>query len=211
MYPKKKKIPVKGEPQAKELKPCSSCGKPKPLANKSRRLCGLCLAKENKEKQRLKRGKKRKIRQETITQDKLDQITSWLVRTIYPQVCPHCKIDLVYKTSNCGHFVSRTKQSTRYSLRNLGAIDRNCNFYVPEHVWSLGKFLDTVWGEGNADNQIIISKKHVKFTKEDRREIYDVYKAALERAEKCRTQEEKYELLKETQLLYEQIVKPLIK
>lgn len=194
-----KKIPVKGAPESKPAKQkCSVCEKIRPIAKKSRKICSSCIKAEKREKQRA-----------IITQEKLDQITSRLVRALYPSVCPHCRIPLDSSNSNCGHFVSRTKQPTRFSLKNLVAIDRNCNFYRPEHAYTLGKVLNEVWGKDTADDQIVLGNKKVKFNNHDRSRIYDIYKAALAKAEGL-TQEEKYDLLKETQALYEEIVNPLI-
>lgn len=194
-----KKIPVKGASEPKPLKQkCSVCEKIRPIAKKSRKICSSCIKAEKREKQRA-----------IITQEKLDQITSRLVRALYPSVCPHCRIPLDSSNSNCGHFVSRTKQPTRFSLKNLVAIDRNCNFYRPEHAYTLGKVLNELWGKDTADDQIVLGNRKVKFNNYDRSRIYDIYKAALAKAEGL-TQEEKYDLLKETQVLYEEIVNPLI-
>jgi formaldehyde-activating enzyme involved in methanogenesis len=194
-----KKIPVKGAPEPKPLKQkCSVCEKIRPIAKKSRKICSSCIKAEKREKQRA-----------IITQEKLDQITSRLVRALYPSVCPHCRIPLDSSNSNCGHFVSRTKQPTRFSLKNLVAIDRNCNFYRPEHAYTLGKVLNELWGKDTADDQIVLGNRKVKFNNYDRSRIYDIYKAALAKVEGL-TQEEKYDLLKETQALYEEIVNPLI-
>lgn len=189
---------------------CSDCQKVKPYANKKRKLCFTCFNKFKKERDKERSERRKKLKRESITQVKLDQVTSWLVRTLYPPKCPHCDVDLEYKTSNCGHFVSRTKQSTRFSLKNLCAVDRNCNFYVPEHVWSIGKFLDKVWGKGTADKQIEIAQRKLKLTPSERREIYLVYKDALDRSLGL-DQDQKYKLLEETQLKYEAIINPLIK
>lgn len=206
-----KKIPVKGLPEEKDLqKPCSECGKIKPIANKTKRLCAGCVVKEKKAKQKVRKEIKRKIKQETITQTRLDQITSWLVRGTYPLVCPHCHSELEYKTSQCGHFVGRTRQSTRFSLKNLVAIDKTCNFYRPEHPYSLGKFLDKVWGEGTADEQIALSNKKLKLSNHDRRRIYDVFKEALDQLKDDMPQEAKYAILKLAQDEYEKIVFPLL-
>ncbi len=187
---------------------CSSCGKERSLANKTKKLCITCVNNLKKEKERQKREEKKKI----IGQAKLDQVTSWLVRTLYPAKCPHCGVKLEFKTSNCGHFVSRVKQATRFSLKNLCAIDRNCNFYVPEHVWSLGKYLDEVWGDGTADEQIELAKKQLKLTPHKRKEIYDIYREILDRAGDVGTSwSSKFALLQEAQAKYEEIVNPLIK
>ena len=206
-----KKVPVKGNPEERDLqKPCSECGKVKAIANKTKRLCAGCVVKEKKAKQKVRKEIKRKIKQETITQTKLDQITSWLVRGAYPLVCPHCHVELEYKTSQCGHFVGRTRQPTRFSLKNLVAIDKTCNFYRPEHPYSLGKFLDKVWGEGTADEQIRLSNKKLKLSNHDRRMIYDVFKEALGQLKDDMPQEEKYAILKLAQDQYEKIIFPLL-
>lgn len=229
MQNKPKKTPIKGEPiakatnikgtPAKKVKevvpkvdpPCSLCGKKRLIAIKSKKICAVCNKKKSIEAQKEKNKVKRKKKAETITQIKLDQITSKLVRTLYPSICPHCFVKLDSSNSNCGHFVSRTKQSTRFSLKNLVSIDRNCNFYKPEHVYTLGKTLNNLWGEGTADNQILLGNRHVKFSNQDRKEIFDIYLNALQKAESHElNQDEKYELLKETQILYEEIVNNLI-
>jgi len=192
---------------------CSLCDKFKYMAVKSKKLCTSCnnaQKKKSKEKSKPKSKKKSTpIRSNVISQAKLDQMTSWLVRTLYPPQCPHCAVYLDRSNSNCGHFVSRTKQSTRFSLKNLVAIDRTCNFYRPEHAYSLGKYLDKVWGEGTADKQILLGNKKLKLCLDDRKLIYGIYKEILERAE-GKDQEEKFDLLSEAQLRYEHIVNELI-
>ena len=211
--PKPKKIPVKGE-VIKEVvqKPCSDCGKVKPLANKTKRLCATCVVKAKKEKQKIRKEYKKRIKQETITQSKLDQVTSWLVRAIHENKCHACDIPLEPKYSQCGHFVGRTKGPTRYSLRNLAPLCKVCNMYTPHHVWNLGKSLNKIWEEGNTEKMLELSAKHLKMNNNDRRLIYDVFKHYLNRVQDGNfSQEQKYELLKEAQSKYEQIVDPLIK
>lgn len=220
-----KKVPIKGEPKVKpknvkgietkekvkEVPSCSICNKVRPIAIKSKKICMVCNKKMKLEQAKVRRQTKREKKASTITQEKLDQITSKLVRTLYPSICPHCFVPLDNSNSNCGHFVSRTKQSTRFSLKNLVAIDRNCNFYKPEHVYTLGKTLNNLWGEGTADNQILLGNKQIKFTNEDRKKIFEIYQNALQKADSQElSQEEKYNLLKETQILYEEIVNPLL-
>ena len=60
---KPKKVPVKGEiVRHKEQKPCSDCGKMKPLANKTKRLCATCMVKQRKEKQKARKEYKKRIK-----------------------------------------------------------------------------------------------------------------------------------------------------
>lgn len=208
-----KKVPIKGEvTREKEAKPCSGCGKVKALANKTKRLCATCLVKERKEKQKLRKEHKKKIKQETITQSKLDQVTSWLVRAAHEEKCHSCEISLDSKQSQCCHFVGRTKGPTRYNLFNLLPGCRTCNLFTPHHVWNLGKSLDRIWGKDTTEKMLELSVKHLKLSNNDRRMIYDVFKHYLDKIQEGNySQEEKYELLKEAQHKYELIVNPLIK
>lgn len=197
---------------------CTDCGKIKFLANKSKKLCSTCVSirKRQKDKDTKELKKKKKItksklfsgKASIVKQAALDQITSKLVRSLYPSICPHCKIKLDSSNSNCGHFVSRVKQSTRFSLKNLVAVDRTCNFYRPEHVYTLGKFLDGIWGDGTADEQIILGNKKLKFTNDKRKELFTLYKESFEKSQTL-SQTEKYKLMRETQKKYEEIIKDL--
>lgn len=200
---------------------CTDCGKIKFLANKSKKLCTTCVAirkrtKDKETKELVKKPVKKTTvktkpfngKKTVVKQAALDQITSRLVRLLYPSLCPHCKIKLDSSNANCGHFVSRVKQSTRFSLKNLVAVDRTCNFYRPEHVYTLGKFLDTIWGEGTADEQILLGNKKLKFTNEARKALYTLYTKAYEKAQNL-SQIDKYKFMKEIQMEYEKIIKDL--
>jgi hypothetical protein len=212
MLQKNKKIPIKGEVvRNKEQKPCSSCGKSKPLANKTKRLCATCLVKERKEKQRARKEYKKRIKQETITQSKLDQVTSWLIRAAHEEKCHSCEIPLDPKQSQCCHFVGRTKGPTRHNLLNLLPGCRTCNLFTPHHVWNLGKSLNKIWGETTTEDMLSLSAKHLKLSNNDRKLIYNVFKHYLDVIQNGNhTQKEKYDLLREANDKYEQIVNPLI-
>jgi len=208
-----KKIPVKGLPEERDLqKPCSECGKIKPIANKTKRLCAGCVVKEKKAKQKVRKEIKRKIKQETITQTRLDQITSWLVRGAHINKCHACEITLDPKGLQCAHFVGRTKVSTRYHLTNLLPACPKCNLYTPHHVWNLGKSLNRIWGEDTTEDMLQLSNKILKLNNHDRKLIYDVYRTCLTDIEQGNyTQTEKYQKLREALHDYNKIVGPLLK
>jgi hypothetical protein len=210
--PKPKKIPVKGEPVREVIqKPCSDCGKVKPLANKTKRLCATCMVKLKKEKQKIRKEYKKKVKQETITQSKLDQVTSWLVRAAHEYKCHSCEIPLDPRNSQCAHFVGRTKGPTRYNLYNLLPACRTCNLFTPHHVWNLGKTLNKLWGEDNTEKMLELSAKHLKMSNNDRKMIYDVFKEYLNKIQDGNfSQDEKYSLIREAQSKYEHIVNCLI-
>ena len=209
---KAKKVPIKGEiVRHKEQKPCSDCGKTKPLANKTKRLCATCLVKQRKEKQKARKEYKKRIKQETITQTKLDQVTSWLVRAAHQYKCHACEIPLDPKQSQCGHFVGRTKGPTRFSLLNLAPLCKVCNMYTPHHVWNLGKTLNKLWGEGTTEKMLTLSAKHLKLSNNDRKQIYDIFKHYLVLIQEGNfSQDEKYKLILEAQGKYEKVVNSLI-
>lgn len=211
--PISKKTPVKGEVSKKEkVTVCSSCHKEKKLANKTKRLCATCMVSERKQKQKVRKQEKRRIKQETITQSRLDQITSWLVRGAHIAKCHACEVELDPKGLQCAHFVGRTKQSTRYHLKNLLPACPRCNLYTPHHVWNLGKSINRLWGENTTEDMLQLSNKVLKVSNNDRRLIYDIYRSTLTLIEEgSLTQEEKYKLLEEAIKRYEFIVNPLLK
>ncbi len=179
-----KKVPIKGEPEKKVIETiCSDCGKKKPYANKTKKLCTSCVQKQAKEKAKLKREAVRKKKADTITQAKLDQMTSWLIRAAYEEKCHACEVPMPRKQLQCCHFVSRTKSMTRFDPRNMLPGCPTCNMYTPHHVWNLGKSINKIWGNDMTETLLSISTTSLKMNNNDRRQIYDIFKAALERIE----------------------------
>ena len=208
-----KKTPIKGATEKKvESKPCSECGKVKTIANKTKRLCATCVVKERKEKQKTKREHTRKIKQDTITQNKLDQVTSWLVRAIHKNECHACGVLSDPKGLQCAHFVGRSKMTTRFNLKNLLPACPKCNLYTPHHVWNLGKSLNKIFQEETTEIMLELSAHHLKLSNYDRKLVYDVYRTNLTKIEdNDLSQEEKYELLNYIIKEYEYIINPLIR
>lgn len=179
-----KKVPVKGEPIKQTIETtCSECGKARPYANKTKKLCKICVSKLAKEKAKQKRQAIRQKKADTITQAKLDQMTSWLIRAAFEEKCHACETPMPRKQLQCCHFVSRTKSMTRYDVRNMLPGCPTCNMYTPHHVWNLGKSINKIWGNDMTETLLDISTKSLKLNNSDRREIYDIFKATLERLE----------------------------
>jgi hypothetical protein len=83
--------------------------------------------------------------------------------------------------------------------------------FTPHHVWNLGKSLNKIWGETTTEDMLSLSAKHLKLSNNDRKLIYNVFKHYLDVIQNGNhTQKEKYDLLREANDKYEQIVNPLI-
>lgn len=214
MIPKKpKKIPVKGETKrgTRDTK-CSSCGSNRPYANKSKKLCQYCVKKIQTEKAKERKSQIRKKKAETVTQSKLDQVTSWLIRAAHEEKCHSCGKELPKKSLQCCHFVSRTKTTTRFNLHNMLPGCQVCNMYTPHHVWELGKSINRLWGKDKTEYLLELAGKQLKLNATDRREIYDIYRNGLDRIESnSYSLEERIEILKECYHKYLDIVEKLIK
>jgi hypothetical protein len=208
-----KKVPIKGEPEKKVFETvCSECGKKRPYANKTKKLCSVCVQKQAKEKAKLKREAVRKKKSETITQAKLDQITSWLIRAAFPEKCHACETPMPRKQLQCCHFVSRTKSITRYDVRNMLPGCPTCNMYTPHHVWNLGKSINRIWGENTTETLLELAGTSLKMNNNDRKEIYDIYKVALGKLEsQSLSDSKKIDLMADCYYYYLCVIRKLIK
>ena len=182
--PKPKKTPIKGEAVKVDKETiCSNCNKKRPYANKTKKLCYYCVKKIATEKAKERKAKERKKKAETITQAKLDQVTSWLVRALHEEKCHACGVELPKNKLQCCHFVSRTKTTTRFNLHNMLPGCQVCNMYTPHHVWELGKSINKKWSEDETEKLLELAGKQLKLNNNDRREIYDIYLEALHSVE----------------------------
>ncbi len=168
-----------------QLKKCGVCQRLVPQIWKTltinevrTKCCQQCAAKAEKFKLKEKAEKakiRRKIKRERITEKKLDQVTSKLVRSIYPSMCHGCGIQLEFNTMQAGHFCGRSRRSVRFSLKNLAPLCKNCNFYCQDHVYTLGKHLNSYWGEGTAEEQIRLGNQLFKPSQQFRDALYELY------------------------------------
>jgi len=208
-----KKVPIKGEvvkPLVETI--CSDCGKTRPYSNKTKKLCAFCVKKSQTMKLKEKRAKVREKKASTITQVKLDQITSWLIRAAYEEKCYACEVRMPRKQLQCCHFVSRTKSMTRVDLRNMLPGCPTCNMYTPHHVWNLGKSINKIWGKEMTETLLELSSTSLKMNNSDRKEIYDIYKVALEKLEfQSLSSDQRLALMEDCWYQYFSIVSKLVK
>ena len=208
-----KKVPIKGvieKPLVETI--CSECGKKRPYSNKTKKLCAVCVKKSQIAKVKEKRAKVREKKASTITQAKLDQMTSWLIRAAFDEKCHACEVRMPRKQLQCCHFVSRTKSITRFDLRNMLPGCPTCNMYTPHHVWNLGKSINKIWGAEMTETLLSIAPISLKMNNNDRKEIYDIYKVALEKLEfQSLSSDQRLALMEDCWYQYFSIVSKLVK
>ena len=77
---------------------------------------------------------------------------------------------------DCGHFISRRFQATRYDERNANAQCLKCNRFENGNQYAHGKAIDKKYGKGTADELFNKSRMHCKRTKSDFERIAKEYK-----------------------------------
>jgi hypothetical protein len=84
--------------------------------------------------------------------------------------------------------------------------------YTPHHVWNLGKSINKIWGEETTETLLDLSSTSLKMNNNDRREIYDIYKVALEKLEtQSLSDDKKRDLIGDCYYHYLSVVYKLIK
>jgi hypothetical protein len=84
------------------------------------------------------------------------------------------------KEMDCGHFISRRFQATRYDERNAHAQCKKCNRFQNGNQYEHGKKIDAKYGDGTADDILQKSKMLCKRTKSDFEYIAKEYKNKLQ-------------------------------
>jgi len=68
---------------------------------------------------------------------------------------------------DCGHFISRRFQTTRYDEKNAHAQCLKCNRFQNGNQYQHGTAIDEIYGDGTADELLQKSKMLCKRTKSD--------------------------------------------
>lgn len=72
-----------------------------------------------------------------------------------------------YGQKDCGHFISRRFEATRYDERNSHGQCLKCNRFEYGNQYEHGKAIDRLYGEGTADHLHMKSKMICKRSKSD--------------------------------------------
>ena len=86
-----------------------------------------------------------------------------------------------WKEVDAGHFQTRAKYSTRWDERNVNAQCKGCNMVNGGQQYIHGLEIDKKFGEGTANELVILSQKIRKFTQADLISMIDHYKEEVER------------------------------
>lgn len=174
----------------KQIK-CKICGK---LCRSGKKgLCNTHYAAEQAAKKLLKsknipkspskpkHATKKRKKGETITDKKIHQVFSWLVRAIYPEKCHACGVKLPSKNLQACHFVARGAKVITWYLKNVLPGCGTCNGFRQEHVYYLGLALNEYYGEGTADLMTKIGReiKSYKFDRLEKEKLFNLYTESL--------------------------------
>lgn len=80
-----------------------------------------------------------------------------------------------YEKLDCGHFISRRFESTRYNEQNANVQCQRCNRFENGNQFAHGKSIDAKYGKGTADNIFNKSRMHSKRRKSDYERIAKKY------------------------------------
>lgn len=124
-----------------------------------------------------------------IKRDKLDAVVSDLIRERSDWTCDHCETQYSYDRRgglHCSHLWSRANKATRWFPDNLFAHCFGCHQRLGGNPVAFRDWAVQRLGEGAFDNLTLRARRPMKYTKADKEEMYQHYKAELERLRKLR-------------------------
>lgn len=134
-------------------------------------------------------GKPKKPPLKTITWWKKQADTYWSLATRlrfatlkngeYWAECITCGVEKPVKALQCGHFMSRQYNSTRFVEQNTAPQCYGCNVMQQGKQFEFGIALDKLYGEGTALNVLLLAKTPKQFTREELQEIINEAKTEI--------------------------------
>ena len=99
------------------------------------------------------------------------------------QCCTCGKIDN-WRNLQCGHFVSRKHMATRFHDLNCFPQCVSCNVFKYGEQWKFGHFLDTNFGEGIANELVVLGHTTLKISRAEYEDKISYYKEAVDKLKK---------------------------
>ena len=123
-----------------------------------------------------------KVKRSTLVKN-LDTVFSQYIRLRYAKneiaECYTCGKKDNYKKLQAGHFASRRHYATRWNEYNVQVQCYSCNIGLQGMQFEFGKRLNLQYGNNFAEDLLIESKKAVKFTDLDLKDMIEQYKYKL--------------------------------
>ena len=123
-----------------------------------------------------------KVKRSTLVKN-LDTVFSQYIRLRYANneiaECYTCGKKDNYKKLQAGHFASRRHYATRWNEYNVQVQCYSCNIGMQGLQFEFGKRLNIQYGNNFAEDILIESKKVVKFTDLDLKDMIEQYKDKL--------------------------------
>lgn len=162
---------------------CKTCG----TSCKSGKggLCNSCYAIKAKAKREAAKKAKKAIDRKlgNVSEDRLWKTFAELVKSAYPLICHGHEVPISLEKGSANtqacHFVSRKAAITKYDIRNVLPGCAYCNAYDQSHVYRLGKWINTYWGPGTAEQIRAVSKSTIKISQAKRNELNAYFKNCL--------------------------------
>lgn len=170
-----------------KLKKCDRCQKEKPIwknqtvEGEKKKFCKTCYNIVNRTLKKEKLKKQREKKRSIITEKKLDQVFSKLVRNIYPPVCHSSGDPITVETSHCAHLIGRNNRCLRWDLRNCFPTKPEENLYNQLHIIYLGKKLEYYYGIKIEDWDAQSKQQICKLSRVEKKEMYDIFKQYLDK------------------------------
>lgn len=97
--------------------------------------------------------------------------------------CITCGTRKLWKEVDAGHFQTRAKYSTRWDERNVNAQCKGCNMVNGGQQYVHGLAIDKKFGEGTADELVILSNQIAKLSTREILDLAEEYKNKFEQLE----------------------------
>ena len=107
-----------------------------------------------------------------------------LIKGEYVASCITCGMSAPIKQLQCGHFMSRRFNATRFLEENTAAQCVSCNIYHYGEQYKFGLAIDDFYGDGTAKKLQRQAKKYYKFNRDELLEIIHDSKEEIDFYEK---------------------------
>ena len=113
--------------------------------------------------------------------EELDKVFSQFIRLRladenWNAKCVTCGTVKYWKELQCGHFMSRRHQSTRWNEENTACQCMACNIFNQGEQYKFSLYIDKTYGEGKSNELMLLSKQTLKLDRYDLEQMIQAYK-----------------------------------